>query len=288
MKLSIFGHLPFSDLIKKGFEKLGHEITNENPNLIFSNDPLGYQDAVFVKNKYPKVQLVLNVLDIPWHFPNIEQQFQVLIQRFFVKADSITAISHKVKNDLAKFFDKKIHDKIQVIYNPIKDVSYNEKIEKNNTFLFVGRANDPIKRFNLVRDSLEKIKDGAKKIKVCGNENPGFGDYLGYVPDEELSKLYNSSKYVFLPSRAEGIGLPMIEAMICGAIPITCSDNDTAKEFLPSDFICEPNADSIVKYVEKTDREYDVKKELALKLGKKFKQQFDKVSIAKNILSIKK
>ena len=51
MKLSIFGHLPFSDLIKKGFEKLGHEITNESPDLIFSNDPLGYQDAVFVKTK---------------------------------------------------------------------------------------------------------------------------------------------------------------------------------------------------------------------------------------------
>ena len=107
MKLSVFGHLPFSDLIKKGFEKLGHEITNESPDLIFSNDPLGYQDAVFVKTKYPKVQLVLNVLDIPWHIPNIEEQFQVLVKRFFIKADSITAISYKVKNDLVKFFDKK-------------------------------------------------------------------------------------------------------------------------------------------------------------------------------------
>jgi len=80
----------------------------------------------------------------------------------------------------------------------------------------------------------------------------------------------------------------MIEAMICGAIPITCSDNDTAKEFLPPDFICEPNSDSIVKYVKKINAEYDVKKELALKLGKNFKKKFDKTSIAKNILNIKK
>ena len=40
---------------KEGFKKLGHEITNENPDLIFSNDPLGYQDAVFLKNKYPNI-----------------------------------------------------------------------------------------------------------------------------------------------------------------------------------------------------------------------------------------
>ena len=38
----------------------------------------------------------------------------------------------------------------------------------------------------------------------------------------------------------------MIEAMVCGSLPITCSDNETAKEFLPPDFICEPDAQSIV------------------------------------------
>ena len=108
------------------------------------------------------------------------------------------------------------------------------------------------------------------------------------MKDDELNRLYNSSKFVLLPSRFEGLGLPMIEGMICGSIPITCSDNLTAKEFSPSDFICEPNADSIVKYIEKTNKEYAVKKELALKLGKKFRQQFDKVNVAKNILNIKK
>ena len=32
-------------------------------------------------------------------------------------------------------------------------------------FLYIGRANDPIKRINLVHDSLLKIKDGIKKYK---------------------------------------------------------------------------------------------------------------------------
>ena len=288
MKIAVFGILPFSDLIKEGFKKLGLEISNVNPDIVFSNDPTGYQDAIFLKDRYPNSYLILNVLDIPWHFPNIEKQFQVLIKRFFNKTNSITTISYKVKKDLKKFFEKRIGDEIKVIYNPTKEVYFDEKIQKDNLFLYVGRANDPIKRFNLVRDTLQKIKDGTKNLKVCGTENPGFGNYLGYVSDEELNKIYNSTKYVFLTSKAEGIGLPMIEAMICGSIPITCSDNETAKEFLPTDFICDPNVKSIVTHIEKLNKVYEIKRKLAIKLGKKYKEQFNKSNVAMNILNVKK
>ena len=101
-----------------------------------------------------------------------------------------------------------------------------------------------------------------------------------------LNELYNSTKYVLLPSKAEGIGLPMIEGMICGAIPITCSDNLTAKEFSPLDFICEPNAQSIVNKIEELDKDYATKRKIALEFGKKYKTQFDKKTIAKNIIDI--
>ena len=288
MKIAIFGIIPFTDLIKEGFIKLGHEISNNNPDLIFANDPMGYQDATFLKMQYPKAQLILNVLDIPWHFPNIENQIKTMIKRFFSKADNVTAISFKVKKDLAKFFDPNAHEKIEVIYNPIQDVNYDKKIKKNNSFLYIGRANDPIKRFNLVRESLSKIKEGNKNIIVCGIENPNFGNYLGYVSNEKLNILYNEANFLFLPSKAEGIGLSMIEALVCGTIPITCSDNETAKEFLPPDFICEPDPVSIVNYIERINKDYEKNRESALKLGKKYKEQFNKINIAKNILGIKK
>ena len=288
MKIAVFGIIPFSDLIKEGFAKLGHEISNNNPDLIYANDPIGYQDATFLKMQNPKTQLILNVLDVPWHFPNIENQFKIMIKRFFNKSDNVTAISYKVKKDLGKFFDTNIHEKIKVIYNPIQNVNYDKKIKKNNSFLYVGRANDPIKRFNLVRQSLSKIKDGDKNIIVCGVENPNFGNYMGHVSNEKLNILYNEAKFLFLPSKAEGIGLSMIEAIICGTIPIACSDNETAKEFLPEEFMCEPNPESIVKYIDKMNKNYEEYRESALKLGKKYKEQFDKVNIAKNILSVKK
>ena len=129
----------------------------------------------------------------------------MMIKRFFSKADNITAISFKVKKDLAKFFGPNTHEKIEVIYNPIQDVNYDKKIKKNNSFLYIGRANDPIKRFNLVRQSLSKIKDGNKNIIVCGIENPNFGNYLGHVSNEKLNILYNEANFLFLPSKAERI-----------------------------------------------------------------------------------
>ena len=282
MKISVFGMLPFSHLIKEGLEKLGHEISSENPELIYANDPRGYKEAVLVKTKYKNVPLILNILDIPWHMPNIQQQTKLLVDQFLIQADFVSTISLKVKKDLSQFLNKKIH----VIYNPIKDVYYDENILKNNMFLYVGRANDPIKRFNLVRNTLLKVKDGIKKIKICGTENPNFGNYLGHVSDKELNNLYNSTKFVLLPSKAEGIGLPMIESMICGALPVTCSDNETAKEFLPPDFICEPEPQLILEHIERLDKEYSVKRKLAFKFGKKYKEKFNKISIAENILNI--
>ena len=268
--------------IKEGIKALGHVLSEESPDLIYSNDPVGYEKALFLKKKYSKAYLMLNLLDIPWHKPNIQKQTESLVKNYFLKADTITTISFKVQKDISKFYNKKIH----VIYNPIKDVYFDENVKKNNIFLYVGRASDSVKRFNLVRESLLKIKDGEKNIKICGPQNPNFGDYLGIIEDQELNKLYNSSKYVLLPSMTEGIGLPMIEGMICGSIPITCSDNLTAKEFSPPDFICEPNAEAIVKKIEELNKDYRVKRELALEFGKKYKTQFNKKNIAMNIMNL--
>ena len=284
MKIAIFGILPFSGLIKEGFQILGHTISNENPDLIYANDPRGYNEAISLKKKHPTINMIFNLLDIPWFMPNILNQTKMLVNDYLNQADAITVLSEKVKKDLSQFSDRKIH----VIYNPVRDVYYDENIKKENQFLFVGRANDPNKRFSLIKESLSKIKDGEKKIKICGEENPGFGNYLGYVSDKKLNELYNSTKYLLLPSKYEGIGLPMIEAMICGTIPITCTDNETAKEFLPLDFMCDSNADSILKHIENLNKNYKAKQEIAFKLAEKYKEQFNKTRIAKNILSVLK
>ena len=46
--------------IKEGMEALGHVLSEESPDLIYSNDPRGYEKALLLKKKYPKIAAYLH------------------------------------------------------------------------------------------------------------------------------------------------------------------------------------------------------------------------------------
>ena len=53
--------------------------------------------------------------------------------------------------------------------------------------------------------------------------------FPGRLPDAAVPDLYRGAAMLILPSKAEGFGLPVIEAMACG-IPIVCSDLPVLRE----------------------------------------------------------
>src|SRR5439155_9465582 len=60
----------------------------------------------------------------------------------------------------------------------------------------------------------------------------GIGDslrLLGFVTDEELRALYQLCRVFFFPSLCEGLGLPVLEALGCGA-PVVCSNGSSLPE----------------------------------------------------------
>ena len=53
--------------------------------------------------------------------------------------------------------------------------------------------------------------------------------FLGGVPEAELPWLYNAAELFVFPSLHEGFGLPLLEAMACGA-PAACSNRSSLPE----------------------------------------------------------
>lgn len=285
------------DRIRSGFLLIGHEIVSDfmAADIIYSNDPSGYSD----QHKLNKRALIIyNVLDIPPHcmdpkkydvsrypevrVPWVKDYSPETLKNKLSAAHIVTCISKEVQYQL--FFYCGIS--AQVIYNPIKDVSFDRfhqytRTNNKDLFLYVGRALDPNKRFGVVFEFFQKLNIPQEQLIVVGQENPGFGRYGGVVDDSTLNYLYNDVDFVFMPSAFEGLGLPAIEATVCKTIPIVANDNPTALEFF-GEIALPPNQLDLyldwgwrIRATNFVDKNSEV-----------FKSNFNKSKIAKNILSL--
>ena len=57
----------------------------------------------------------------------------------------------------------------------------------------------------------------------------GGGTSRGYVTNGELASLYRDAECLLFPSRFEGFGLPVVEAMASGT-PVVCADEPALRE----------------------------------------------------------
>jgi hypothetical protein len=305
MKIATFGARFFGgqiSRIEEGFQELGHEINFECPDLIFSNDPGFYEEAYKLKEKNPKAKLILNVLDLPPHYidgskydisrysyinnPNRDFNPEKLII-WLQKADIITCICEEVKWQIKNWCG---FDSI-VILNPIKDVHYLNLPPQNKAknqrgipykYLYVGRACDMNKRFNLVYQAITKLGDPADSLAIIGSENPGWGDYYGVFEDEILNYFYNSVEYLMFPSAFKSIGLPALEAVVCQTVPIVTNDDPVTKEFWSEIGV---DVDKIAESISNPHWNQKAKK-FVKDNSALYKQKFSKVNIASNILNL--
>lgn len=119
--------------------------------------------------------------------------------------------------------------------------------------------------------------------------------FTGYVPDDELCALYNLCDLFVYPSLYEGFGLPLLEAMNCGA-PVLASNSSSIPEILPhKEALFDPqNPSQITEKITQalTDRNFRAHlRELSRKERKRFsyKQAIQKVNdTLKQLLTKKK
>lgn len=243
MKVKILGwrdsELSIVNRLEEGFQELDHEICgpSEVPELLIAINPDVYTQAIDHPVATGGIK-IFNVLDVPEHLidsPHVDYPLED-IKKQLKHADAVTSISNFTKKQAKKYY--KINS--TVVYTAALEI---EKVPKYRDidFLYVGRASDPNKRFGLIVNALIEAGMSHSNLVVCGPEPTSHGVYKGRVTKSQLNELYHQAKIVLLPSRIEGVGLSMIEGALAGAIPLTCNDNHTVKEFGLQEFSCEPN-----------------------------------------------
>lgn len=294
MIISTFGSRFYGgqiDRIDYAFLQLGHVLgnhLNNEPNFIYCNDAAHFDEALKYwedKDRFPK--LILNILDVPhWvkEWPQIKEKWLLQLQR----ASKVTCISNAVRMDIKNY----LNIEAAVVYNPIKPVYYVPEIKKDILALFVGRALAPNKRvMEIVYPLYQRLSPffGENCIHFAGSENTGFGVNHGVVSDYKLNVLYNRATMLLIPSKQEGLNLPLIEGLSCGCLPIVCRDMSTASEFAPEFTLCDPTPEGMYNKMKELCTEfketfkYD---DILNDYSRKYLNQFAPKSIAENIISV--
>jgi len=76
--------------------------------------------------------------------------------------------------------------------------------------------------------------------------------FTGYVPTEDLPKFYSAAEAFVFPSIFEGFGLPVIEAMACGAAVVTSLGSSLEEVAGDAALLADPHStDSITSAIDR-------------------------------------
>lgn len=203
------------------------------------------------------------------------------------RADSVVVVSEFTKRELIKYYPDTDPDRIYVVYNGVdhnffypreftarsEEVLRTYGLEKGKYFFYLGTI-EP--RKNLAR-AIEGYAIALKRAREKGDELPPFvlGGKCGWYYDEILSKasdlgisekvkfigyvdrptmveLYSHCTAFVFPSLYEGFGIPVAEAMACGAPVITADAASLPEVGGDAAVYCDPfSEDSIAMAFEK-------------------------------------
>lgn len=163
--------------------------------------------------------------------------YWILVRLSLNISDILISVSSTTNRDLIKLFDKEsiiIPEGINLSNKGSN--SQNEKLNSiidGKYFLYVGN-NRPHKNLNFLFEVFKEYS-GDCKLVIAGHSNDLEINnhriiYLPFVNDDDLVDLYKNSKAFIFPSKYEGFGLPILEAISNQTI-VFSSDQGALKEF---------------------------------------------------------
>jgi len=157
--------------------------------------------------------------------------FRTVVPRSARRAGRVLTVSERTKRDLIELYGL-AEEKIVVTPNGVDPVFSPDGPSPNGDpyALFVG-ALQPRKDPEAAIDALALLDDGELRLVLVGPDKGGRAEaeraaertglrrrvqFRGHVPQEELAALYRGAACLVFPSRYEGFGLPVLEAMASG------------------------------------------------------------------------
>jgi glycosyltransferase involved in cell wall biosynthesis len=147
-----------------------------------------------------------------------------VVPRVLRAARRVIAVSQFTRRELVELLGVP-DDKIRVVPNAVGDAFTREgPAERGDYVLAVGTL-EPRKNLDRL---VEAVRRTNRELRVVGARGWGGVEvrgngvrWLGEVDDAELARLYRGAACLAYPSLYEGFGIPVLEAMACGAPVVT-------------------------------------------------------------------
>jgi glycosyltransferase involved in cell wall biosynthesis len=158
--------------------------------------------------------------------------FKTVVPRSVKRARRVLAVSERTKRDLVELYSTPA-EKVVVAPNGVDPV-FSPGGARDGFLLYVGAIQarkDPLAAADAAAAvGLPLVVAGPEKEPALARELERRGAELrGYVEKDTLADLYRHAACVVLPSRYEGFGLPVLEAMACGT-PVVAADEPALRE----------------------------------------------------------
>jgi tetratricopeptide (TPR) repeat protein/LPS sulfotransferase NodH/GT2 family glycosyltransferase len=172
-------------------------------------------------------------------------------QRAIETADAFICVSKTTQQDLVESYPLATHRPMLLAYHGLEDdfkTSSADQIKRirnmlqlDSPYVLLVGNRQGYKNGVAALTSLAAIDDEDKPVVLCvgGEQSPSIAEkrlqerldirYAGYLDDHDLTAAYGGALALLVPSRYEGFGLPVIEAMACGC-PVIAHESSAVAE----------------------------------------------------------
>ena len=153
--------------------------------------------------------------------------FRYFVPRSARRAQRVLAISQRTKDDLVELYRLPPE---KIVVTPLApDAAFAPGGTRSDYLLFVGEIEE---RKNPLL-AMDAAQAAGRRLVVVGPERDARllaelrrrgADVRGFLPKDELARLYQEAAALLFPTRYEGFGLPVAEAMASGTPVIATPD----------------------------------------------------------------